>query len=57
MMDLMSRLVHDEGIAAIVSTHDPMLMSRADRVLELHDGRISHGERRHGRHAADVEPV
>ncbi len=55
MMDLMNELVHADGIAAIVSTHDPMLMSRADRVLELHDGRI--GERTHGRHAAPVEPV
>ena len=27
MMDLMSELVHSEGIAAVVSTHDPMLMS------------------------------
>ena len=55
MMELMSELVHAEGIAAIVSTHDPMLMSRADRVLELHDGHI--GERAHGRHALPVEPV
>lgn len=40
MMDLISDLVHSHSVAAIVSTHDPLLMQRADRVLELHDGRI-----------------
>lgn len=50
MMDLLLSVVHDDGVAAIVTTHDPLLMSRADRVLELHDGRI---RQTHGRHAAD----
>jgi putative ABC transport system ATP-binding protein len=40
VMDLIGDLVHAEGVAAIVATHDPLLMSRADRVLELHDGRL-----------------
>lgn len=40
MMDLIGDLVHTRGVAAIVTTHDPLLMDRADRVLELHDGRI-----------------
>lgn len=43
MMDLISDLVHSHQVAAIVSTHDPLLMQRADRVLELHDGRIVGG--------------
>ncbi|GAB3544794.1 ABC transporter ATP-binding protein [Arthrobacter tumbae] len=43
MMDLISDLVHSHEVAAIVSTHDPLLMQRADRVLELHDGRILGG--------------
>ena len=30
-----------QGIAAVVSTHDPLLVQRADRVIELHDGRIT----------------
>jgi putative ABC transport system ATP-binding protein len=57
MMDLMSDLVHSEGIAAVISTHDPMLMQRADTVIELHDGRLSAARRAHGRHAAPVDPV
>lgn len=52
MMDLMTELVHSEGIAAIVSTHDPLLMKRADLVVEIHDGRTSGAERVHGRHVA-----
>jgi putative ABC transport system ATP-binding protein len=40
MMDLIASLVHAEGVGAIVSTHDPRLADRADRVLELHDGRL-----------------
>ncbi|MCE0486768.1 ABC transporter ATP-binding protein [Ornithinimicrobium sediminis] len=39
IMDLLARLTHEQGIAAVVSTHDPLLMARADRVVELHDGR------------------
>lgn len=41
MMDLLLELVHAEGVAAIVSTHDPRMAERADRVLEIHDGRVT----------------
>jgi putative ABC transport system ATP-binding protein len=41
VMDLIGELVHTQGIAAVVSTHDPLLVQRADRVIELHDGRIT----------------
>jgi putative ABC transport system ATP-binding protein len=40
VMDLLARVVHERGVAAVVSTHDPELMARADRVVELHDGRV-----------------
>lgn len=40
MMDLLVSVVRNHGVAAILTTHDPALMDRADRVLELHDGRI-----------------
>jgi len=41
IMDLISGLVHSQGLAAIVSTHDPLLVQRADRVIDLHDGRVT----------------
>lgn len=41
MMDLIVELVHADGIAAVVSTHDPLLVGRADSVIELHDGRVT----------------
>lgn len=41
IMDLLGELAHHEGLAAIVSTHDPLLVARADRVVEIHDGRIA----------------
>jgi putative ABC transport system ATP-binding protein len=39
VMDLIGDLVHSRGLAAVVSTHDPLLVQRADRVIELHAGR------------------
>jgi putative ABC transport system ATP-binding protein len=50
MMGLISDLVHRQGVAAIVSTHDPKMAATADRVLDIHDGVI--GAPPHGRHAA-----
>ncbi len=50
MMSLIVSVVRSEGVAALVSTHDPAVAALADRVLELHDGRIS----RHGRHSEQV---
>ena len=41
IMDLIHDLVHSKGVAAIVTTHDPLLISRADRVVELQNGRLS----------------
>jgi len=38
IMSLIGRLVHERGTAAVVATHDPAMLARADRVLELHDG-------------------
>ncbi len=43
VMDLIGDLVHTRGIAALVTTHDPLLVQRADRVIALHDGRVSPG--------------
>ncbi len=40
IVDLIAGLVDDEGLAAVVVTHDPMPAARADRVYELADGRF-----------------
>ncbi len=40
VIDLIRDLVRSQGIAAVVATHDPMIVERADRVVRLHDGRI-----------------
>jgi putative ABC transport system ATP-binding protein len=40
MMGLIARLVHERGVAAIVSTHDPRMAAYADRVVEIRDGRL-----------------
>ena len=49
MMELIGELVHQQGAAAIVSTHDPLMAGFADRTLE-HDGHLS-AAAPHGRHA------
>jgi putative ABC transport system ATP-binding protein len=41
VMDLVGELVHERGMAGIVTTHDPAFMDRADRVAQLHDGRLT----------------
>ncbi|HEX5511113.1 MAG TPA: ABC transporter ATP-binding protein, partial [Actinomycetales bacterium] len=40
VMELIQRLVRERGVTAVVATHDPVLISLADRVVELSDGRI-----------------
>ncbi|MEQ6896482.1 ABC transporter ATP-binding protein [Microbacterium sp. KR10-403] len=43
IMALIANLVHERGTAAVVATHDPAMLARADRVLQLHDGHLSTG--------------
>ncbi|QXT62279.1 ABC transporter ATP-binding protein [Tessaracoccus palaemonis] len=38
IMDLIVELSHERGLAAVVSTHDPALVARADHVVRLLDG-------------------
>ncbi|WP_425954757.1 ABC transporter ATP-binding protein [Xylanimonas sp. McL0601] len=42
VMELLRDLVHTRGVAAVVATHDPLLVERADRVVDLRDGRADH---------------
>ncbi|MFO7299738.1 MAG: ABC transporter ATP-binding protein [Actinomycetes bacterium] len=39
IIELILRVVREEGVAAIVATHDPTPMALADQVVELSDGR------------------
>jgi putative ABC transport system ATP-binding protein len=43
VMALLRGVVESEGVTAVVSTHDPVMMALADRVLRLSDGRVSAG--------------
>ena len=40
VMALLRGVVESEGVTAIVSTHDPVMMALADRVLRISDGRV-----------------
>jgi len=40
IMTLLRSIVRNEGITAIVATHDPIMLDVADRVVELRDGRL-----------------
>ncbi|HYY09291.1 MAG TPA: ABC transporter ATP-binding protein [Kineosporiaceae bacterium] len=40
IMALLLDLVHSEGLAAVVATHDPSLVGLADDVVDLRNGRI-----------------
>jgi putative ABC transport system ATP-binding protein len=51
MMMLIAELVHNQNVAAIMTTHDPKMVAAADRVLEMHDGRLTRAVTR-GRHRA-----
>src|SRR5947209_13803715 len=41
IMRLLHAVVESEGVTALVATHDPNLISIADSVLELEDGKIN----------------
>ena len=43
IMDLILEVTRIRGTANVVATHDPLLISRADEVLELRDGRVVAG--------------
>ena len=41
VMDLIRDLVHERGMTAVLATHDPAIIDRADRVLEIRNGKIA----------------
>lgn len=40
LLDLMRELNEKKNITFVFSTHDPMVMQRAKRIIRMHDGRI-----------------
>lgn len=40
LLDLMKEMNEKKGITFVFSTHDPMVMQRARRIIRMHDGRI-----------------
>ncbi|MGF7031740.1 putative ABC transport system ATP-binding protein [Paenibacillus mucilaginosus] len=44
VMQAFRSLVRDEGMTVILTTHDPAIMSTADHIYTLEDGRIAHEE-------------
>ena len=46
LMDLMRRLNEEKRISFVFSTHDPMVVERARRVIRMRDGRIEADERK-----------
>ena len=47
VLDLFGDL-HSQGLTVIVVTHDPLVAIRADRLIELSDGRIVSDENQNG---------
>jgi putative ABC transport system ATP-binding protein len=47
IMDLLAGLAAEHGIAVVVATHDTDLAKRADRVIELLDGRVRPSRAQH----------
>ncbi len=45
LMDMMRELNRDRGITFLFSTHDAMVLERADRVVHLVDGKVATDER------------
>lgn len=45
ILDLMKEMNKRHGITFIFSTHDQMVMDRADRLIRLHDGELQSDER------------
>ena len=46
LLDMMRALNRKTGMTFLFSTHDRMVMERADRVITLHDGKVLRDERR-----------
>jgi putative ABC transport system ATP-binding protein len=57
LIELMHRLNHEKKTTFLFSTHDPMVMHRAERLVHIIDGHIDSDERKAGGHAATKKKV
>ncbi len=46
VLDLMREMNEQRGVTFVFSTHDPLVLERAQRIVRLRDGRITGDERR-----------
>lgn len=44
LLDIMHRLSHEEKTTFLFSTHDPRVMERAERIIQLRDGKIENDQ-------------
>ncbi len=56
IIDILHRIAHDHGTAVICVSHDPRVISHADRVLTMEDGRIL-SDSRSNLHLAETKAV
>jgi putative ABC transport system ATP-binding protein len=47
IMQLIRAVVRDQGVTAVVATHDPLLVRHADHVIELSDGAVTSDDPAH----------
>jgi putative ABC transport system ATP-binding protein len=48
LVELMRELNRERGVTFVFSTHDPMVLAQADRVVRLVDGKVAADERKAG---------
>ena len=46
LLELMLHLNHQRGVTFLFSTHDPLVMEMASRIVRLQDGRVVADERK-----------
>jgi putative ABC transport system ATP-binding protein len=47
IVDLLARECHEHKVAVLMVTHDPDMLERADRVVQIMDGRLTGTVRNH----------
>ena len=47
IVELLARECHEHKVAALMVTHDPDMLERADRVVQIMDGRLTESGRTH----------